>query len=112
MSDPELDNWIEEANSVINDIKGHVTNIQISQTLENTNQKVYLNVITLENKKFCIELSARGFRVVGKNFDENLLDEENYFETPYSLLSSISPHFHESFSNALFNKLNALQTNQ
>lgn len=111
MSDEEVDNWREEAKSVINDIKGHVMNIQISEALENTDQKIYLNLTTLENSQYCIELSSSGFRVVGKSFDNINLDGESYFETPYSLLSSISPQFHQSFGNALLIKLIALKNN-
>lgn len=109
MSDPEVQNWIEEAKSVINDIKTHVTTVNISKTLASTDLKIFINLITLENKKYCIELSANGFRVVGNNFDETVLEENSYFETPYSLLASISPEFHESFGNALLTKLAALQ---
>lgn len=109
MSDTEVENWIEEAKSVINDIKGHVANVQICEGLESTDWKIFLNLTTLESKKYCIELSVNGFRVVGNSFDETLLDEENYFETPYSLLSAISPGFQKSFGGALVTKLSALQ---
>lgn len=109
MTDVKVENWMEEAKSVIKDIEEHVSNIQISEDLESTDQKIYLNLTTLENNKYCIELSSSGFRVVGKNFNDKHLEDENYYETPYSLLSSISPQFHHSFGNLLSEKLNALQ---
>lgn len=109
MSDSEVENWEEEAKSVISDIKDHVTDVHVSEALRNNEQKIYLNLKTLENNKYCIELSACGFRIVGKDFNTKNLDEDTYFETPYSLLSSISPGFHNSFGNALSFKLRALQ---
>lgn len=111
MSDTETENWIEEAKGVINDIKLHVTDVHICEVLKSRNQKIYLNLVTLESNTFCIEISANGFRVVGKHFDEKLLDEEKYYETPYSLLSAISPGFHKSFGDALLTKLSALENN-
>lgn len=106
-----MQSWKEEAQSVINDIKQHVLEAQISECLESSDQKIHLNLATLENNKYCIELSASGFRVVGNDFNESNLSEGSYFETPYSLLSSLSPQFHNSFGSALLMKLSALQEN-
>lgn len=108
MSDAEAQNWNEEAKSVINDVKDHVIDIHISPELLNNDHKIYLNLTTLENRKYCIELSANGFRVVGNDFNVINSNEDNYFETPYSLLSVLSPLFHNSFGNALLSKLSAL----
>ncbi|KAJ8968441.1 hypothetical protein NQ314_002300 [Rhamnusium bicolor] len=103
-----FENWKFEAEAVINDIKYHVTDLKISEKINSNNQFICLNITTLENKNFCIQLSAQGFRIVGHNFDKNDIDIEEYFETPYSLLNSISPKFKESFANALLRKLNDL----
>jgi len=102
------DNWKIEANSVIKDIEKYVKDVQ---TAEGTNQFVYLNITTIEGNNYCVELSANGFRVVGKTY--NLKDDTNeeYFETPYSLLHKISQSFCQSFSNDLSAKLNNLQEN-
>lgn len=107
-----MQSWEEEAQGVINDIKQHVVDAQISEVLKSNDQKIYLNLTTLENNKYCIELSAGGFRVVGNDFNESNLTEGSYFETPYSLLSSLSPQFHNSFGSALLMKLSALQENK
>lgn len=112
MSDVEVQDWREEAKSVINDIKEHVTDVHICEAFQNNDHKIYLNLTTLESKPHCIELSASGFRVVGNDFNEMDLNEETYFETPYSLLSSISPQYRSSFGNALLTKLNALHDSQ
>ncbi|KAK4873093.1 hypothetical protein RN001_015122 [Aquatica leii] len=109
MSENVLDkeNWKQEAASVINDIKNHVKNVEISN-LKNTNQRVYLNITTLESENYCVELSGQGFRVVGKAYDLVDLTDTEYFETPYSLLSKISLNFYQSFGNELMSKLQAV----
>ncbi|XP_044750146.1 GSK3B-interacting protein [Coccinella septempunctata] len=98
-------NWKLEAQSVIGDIGNHVKFVAISETLLNTNNKIFLNLETLENRTFCIELSASGFRIVGNAFNQNNLDESEYYETPYSLLNRISPMFSASFRDELLEKL-------
>ncbi|KAJ8924706.1 hypothetical protein NQ315_000857 [Exocentrus adspersus] len=104
----DLENWQMEAESVINDVKDHVNELKISQKLGSSNQFIYLNLRTIENEEFCIELSARGFRIVGRSFDTNSIDSDEYFETPYSLLNSVSKKFKDSFGNALLEKLGEL----
>lgn len=105
------ENWRTEAESVINDVKNHVHSIAISENIKSTNKCIILNIQTLEKQKYCVELSSLGFRVVGNDIDDVSLDSNEYFETPYSLLSKISSQYLCSFSNALTEKLTALQDN-
>lgn len=102
------ENWKQEAEAVINDVKSHVNNIQISQRLQSSNSNIYLNLTTIEDKRFCVELSSEGFRIVGYDFDEDTIDSDVFYETPYSLLNAISEKFKESFANSLQNQLNSL----
>lgn len=102
------ENWKLEAAAVINDIKDHVKEATLSESLRNNNQYIYINIETLESEKYCIELSANGFRICGKGYDEHNLEGDQYFETPYSLLNKVSPLFSSSFGNALLSKLNTL----
>ena len=87
-----------------------------------------MNVTTNEDRKFTIELSSSGFRIVcdGKHnvveeFDaqgftmelENQKDEKElnlkYFETPYALLNSVSKGYSVSFAEHLTSKLKEIQ---
>lgn len=111
MSTEDLENWKVEGEAVINDIKNHVKEVCISKTLECNNRRIYLNLTTLEDKQYCVELSVNGFRIVGSNYDTKNNAEDTYFETPYSLLNTISPEFSSSFGNALFSKLSSLNGN-
>lgn len=99
------ENWKIEAEAVIHDIKDHVKEVSISKQLPSTDSHIYFNLTTLENKPFCILLSALGFGVVGRKFDEVAGECDEYFETPYSLLNKISPKFQMSFSSAVLHKL-------
>lgn len=106
------DKWRAEVNSVINDIKDHVHSVTVSHELNSSESRIYLNITTLEERRCCVELSALGFLLVGS--DHNLVDvmQSQHFETPYSLLGSISPMFYQSFGAQLMEKLTALSSSQ
>lgn len=104
--------WKLEAQAVINDIKNHVNDVKVSDKLCSTNQVIYLNLTTLENLKFCIELSSAGFTIVGNQHDDTSNKGNEYFETPYSLLEFVSPQYRNSFGNALLDKLKELSQEQ
>lgn len=99
--------WPQEAEAAINDIRKHVSNASVSPKLTNTNQRIYINLTTLENANYCIEMSAMGFRIVGRNYDDNSLSQQDndIYETPYALLNDISQKYKESFGGELMSKL-------
>lgn len=100
--------WRVEAQAVINDVKKHVQDLKVSERLQNTNQVIYLNLTTLEGLRFCVELSASGFTIVGNRHDDTSNVGNERFETPYSLLDFISPQYRNSFGNSLLDKLKQL----
>lgn len=109
MSEQVLDEetWPNEAEGAIYDIKKHVKAASVSTLLKSTNQRIYINITTLENANYCIEMSASGFRVVGRKYDDTSLStiENMNYETPYALLNSISQAYRESFGGELMKKL-------
>lgn len=109
MSDQVLDEktWPQEAEAAINDIKKHVKSACISLILNSNNQHIYINLTTLENTDFCVEMSGAGFRVVGRMYDDTSLSsiENMNYETPYALLNNISQKYRESFGGELMNRL-------
>lgn len=115
MSEQVLDKetWPQEAESAISDIRKHVKSANISPLLQSTNQRIFINLTTLENTDYCIEMSAAGFRVVGRTYDDTALStiENMNYETPYALLNSISQKYRESFGGELMNKLLDLAKN-
>ncbi|KAK7792876.1 hypothetical protein R5R35_000430 [Gryllus longicercus] len=113
MTEPDTtlgeDNWKTEAEGVINDVKAHVKDIHVSPKLHSNNKYVYLNILTLEDIKLCVELSGRGFRIVGLDFDARSQPGDTYYETPYSVLDSVSALYRNSFGSSLIAKLKELK---
>lgn len=105
----DAEQWRLEAQAVIDDVKEHVQDLRVSERLISTNQVIYLNLITLEGLRFCVELSTAGFAIVGNRHDDtsNAGNVER-FETPYGLLDFVSPQYRNSFGNALLDKLKEL----
>lgn len=99
--------WPQEAEAAINDIRKHVKAVNISGKIKSTNRRVVINLTTLENKDYCIEMSAAGFKIIGKRHDNMSLANADHtsYETPYALLNSISQKYRESFGGELMNKL-------
>lgn len=104
----DAEQWKNEADSIITDVKCHVREIAVSPKLGSSNSCIYLNVTTLEGLKFCVEVSGSGFSVTGNDHDLLESKENEKFETPYSLLDAISPQYRHSFGNELTKKLNEL----
>lgn len=100
--------WRLEAQAVINDVRKHVQDLKVSERLRSTNQVIYLNLTTLEGLRFCVELSAAGFTIVGNQHDDTSNVGNERFETPYGLLDFISPQYRNSFGNSLLDKLKQL----
>lgn len=109
-SSPEL-NWQDEARGVINDIKDLTKHAELS-TIPSSGQHIFINITTLEDKAFCIELTALGFRIAGYQHDSLESTREDYYETPYALLSKISAAYHNQFAKNLINKLENLYDNK
>ncbi|XP_045771397.1 GSK3-beta interaction protein-like [Maniola jurtina] len=105
--------WPMEAEAAINDIRKHVASAHVSPALRSSNRRVYINLTTLENAEYCVEMSGAGFRVVGRKHDDaSLATIENMnYETPYALLNTISQKYRESFGGELMNKLIDLANN-
>ncbi|XP_016101637.1 GSK3-beta interaction protein-like [Sinocyclocheilus grahami] len=103
-----------EAEAVVSDVLFAVTDMQVSRSLTSGLDVAYINVESREGRRYCLELTEAGLRVVGHVFDQ--VDEElssQYHETVYSLLDSLSPGYREAFGNALLQRLEKLkQTGQ
>ena len=87
--------------------------------LQSDNSCIYLNITTVEDLKLTVQLSVQGFRVVSSNEHDQIIeteddvedddnDEVTFYETPYSLLDSISPGYREAFGNNLASQLRKL----
>ena len=106
------DEWQVEALAVIHDVKDHVWEICIADMSVNNDQLIHLNLTTKEKNRYCIELTAQGFRVVGHEYNQVNLLSDNYFETPYALLDTLSPLYRQAFGDSLVSKLMLLHSSQ
>ncbi|XP_058463211.1 GSK3-beta interaction protein [Malaya genurostris] len=99
----EIIDWKKEANAVIHDIFNHVKEITLSERLTPTDSAAFINIRTLEGTTVCVLINGEGLRIVSDRFDsiEHEHPDNIVFETPYSLLSHISPEYINSFGNSL-----------
>ncbi|KAI3409875.1 hypothetical protein GPALN_006249 [Globodera pallida] len=108
----------KDAFSAISEMAPFVTTIAISELLSRTSELIFLNIVTLENESFCVELTQRGWRVCSDrldcmNGDFHKLDMHVvYYESINQLLDSLSQQYRDRFSAALASKLSVLQTEQ
>ncbi|CAG9536689.1 unnamed protein product [Cercopithifilaria johnstoni] len=104
----------KEALAAIREVGFAVRMISLPESLPRTSDLIFMNLITLEDRTYCIELTQRGWRVASDrhdsmNGDYRQLDlHTRYFETIYQLLNVISPEFRNQFANKLSDKLIAL----
>jgi len=103
------DGWREEAKGIIRDVEKYVKFVSVSEVLENSKSQIYLNLITREENIYTVELNLQGFKVVGNALDTSNLTEQPVFETPYSLLDTISPAYRQAFGDHLTDQLLKLQ---
>eukprot|EP00118_Oscarella_pearsei_P026711 m.310326 g.310326 ORF g.310326 m.310326 type:complete len:138 (+) comp50903_c0_seq1:22-435(+) len=101
-----------EAKEVLKEIGFAVERVEISEQLPSEDTVTFLNLLTREKESYCIELSTKGYRVVGKAFDISEIPPEasQYFETVYALLNRISPMYRDSFGTTLASKLAQIQS--
>lgn len=114
-SDNEEIGWEKEAQSIVKEFKPCVNFIEVSSGLPSTNSRIFLNLEIKEGKKFCIELSASGFRICSDKFDET--DEDagesgsiegcdiQFYETMNALLDKVSPQYRNCFTEQLIKRL-------
>lgn len=98
--------WLAEAKSVIDSEKSLLKQINISfLTAANG---IYLNIETLEEEPFCLLLNNQGFRIVAKEFDQDINFSQTHYETHFALLSNISKRYTQRFNELVVAKLNNL----
>lgn len=109
-----------EALKAIKQITFGVIKAEVSEKLPNNDDTSYINIRTLENEDFCIELTNSSYTVVSHEFDtinpevvkdSKCLDTFMCFETVDSLMNRISPLYTKRFNEELARKLNLIEDN-
>ncbi|XGW10240.1 hypothetical protein V3C99_012041 [Haemonchus contortus] len=105
----------EEAIAAVREFSYAVQWICISEMLPRTNELLFLNLTTLEHTTYCIELTAKGWRIASNRADcmngdfRQLHMHTQYFESLGQLLDTISPLYRAKFGGHLISKLNDLE---
>ncbi len=69
-SNPGADiNLADEVDFISKDVQFAVEYISMSKKLPETDGRIYINIQTKENDKFCVELSKAGFAVRNYSFN-------------------------------------------
>lgn len=106
--DSPLD-WRTEAEAVVDDVKYHVSRLEIAERTQ-SNESIYMNLTTLEGNKLCVMMSLEGFRVTGDIHNCcDIKNEDEVYETMYALLQTHSPRYVSSFAATLALALNNLK---
>ena len=66
-------NLIEEVNFIKQDINFAVHHFELSEKYPEISGRIYINIQTKENDKFCVELSKDGFKVSIQNLQPWML---------------------------------------
>lgn len=107
-----------EAYSAVREVAPYVRTISVSEVLTRTSELMFLNLVTLENESYCIELTQKGWRICSDRLDcmygdfRKLDMHVQYYETIYALLDSLSQLYRDEFSAALAERLGELANNQ
>ena len=111
-----------DAAHIVKTIAFGVKSVAVSEKLPKTATQIHLNLTTLENVPYCIELSEGGYRVVGNSYDSlsscssssisGDSARNKSFESIDSLLEAISPLYTAAFGQALVHRLHAVQKEQ
>lgn len=101
---------LKEAQRIVEEIKFGVARAELSSVLESNDSIAYINIRTLENDDYCVELSSSGYMIVGREFDRVDDDEsvDKRFETCEALMHQISPAFVKKFNISVAERLNSI----
>jgi hypothetical protein len=104
-----------EAERVVKEISFGVKCGSVSDKLERSDSLAYINIRTLEDETWCVELTTSGYMIVSNEFDtidENMraknLNNVYRFETFEALMHTISPLFVKRFNDSVAAKLEQL----
>lgn len=106
--------WKAEADTVIDDIRPFVSSARISKELESSKTRIYLEIVTFENRKMLVSMDAHGFCICDNDKEEHKVDDDDVeakvYETVNALLDDNSACYREAFAKALLSKINSIDS--
>lgn len=107
-----------EAFAAVREVAPYVRSISVSEVLTRTSELMFLNLVTLENESYCIELTRKGWRICSDRLDCMYGDfrkidmHVQYYDTIYALLDNLSTLYRDQFTSELAEKLSELEQQQ
>ncbi|VDM23823.1 unnamed protein product [Toxocara canis] len=106
-----------EAIAAVHELASEVRSISVSEMLPRTADLIFVNVKTVEDQPFTLELTMKGWRVASLQWDSMNGDytkvdlHTKYYENARALLEVISPAHAQYFNTCLSEKLSQLDSN-
>jgi len=100
-----LQNISRECENVLREIK---FGVESAEVYSSNKDGFVLKIITKENQTLFVLMNERGFKLTMEQ-DQDIEDEDSYFEILATLLMENSPKYKETFHTTLFKKLENLQ---
>ncbi len=113
--EPKDRSMAHEAERALNQIKFGIETGSVSEELERSDLIAYINLRTLEQEDWCIELTVGGYLIVARQFDSidselkhKNINDVNVYETIDALMLKTSPMYIKKFNLSVAEKLNNL----
>ncbi len=104
-----------EAERALKQIRFGIMTGSVSEELERNDLIAYINLRTLEEEDWCIELTVGGYLIVARQFDSidselkrKNINDVNVYESIDALMLKISPLYIKEFNLSVAEKLNNL----
>ncbi|EYC20875.1 hypothetical protein Y032_0020g115 [Ancylostoma ceylanicum] len=104
-----------EAIAAVHELSFAVQSISVSEMLPRTPDLIFVNLTTIEDQPFCLELTHKGWRITSLRLDCMVGDFTRlelftkYYDSLFSLMDDISPGYRARFGEKLALKLKMLE---
>ncbi|CAD5219200.1 unnamed protein product [Bursaphelenchus okinawaensis] len=104
-----------EAIAAVHELSNNVLSIYVSEILPRTADLIFVNVKTVEDQAFTLELTMKGWRVASTHSDSmngdymNVALHTKYFDNIKHVMNEISPGHNKKFEECLCRRLELLQ---
>ncbi|EYC20876.1 hypothetical protein Y032_0020g115 [Ancylostoma ceylanicum] len=107
-----------EAIAAVHELSFAVQSISVSEMLPRTPDLIFVNLTTIEDQPFCLELTHKGWRITSLRLDCMVGDFTRlelftkYYDSLFSLMDDISPGYRARFGEKLALKLKMLEAGE
>ncbi|XP_017044444.1 protein GSKIP homolog [Drosophila ficusphila] len=91
---------LREAQRMVDSCQDFADHLIVAEFLPHCRWVAYINIRTLEQVIYCVELSRAGYRIVAYDFDyvaDEVANCDTYYDSAHQLLAGISPLYGEKY---------------